>query len=128
MAEQANRGAVERLWQCFAAGEWEQAGAVLADDFVAEWPHTGERIHGRENYLAINRYYPPVGWQIDVRRVVASGDLVAAEVFVPHDQGLTYALAWYTLRDGKIYRATEYWVDSHSEQPPEWRAQWVERT
>ena len=31
------------------------------------------------------------------------------------------------MKDGKILRLTEYWVEAGSEEPPEWRARWVER-
>jgi len=50
--------AVRRLWVSFEARAWEAARAVLADTFVCEWPQTGERFRGRDNYLAMNRAHP----------------------------------------------------------------------
>ncbi len=51
MSEGENKAAVERLWRAFDARDFERAGDELHDDFVAEWPHSGERIRGRENFL-----------------------------------------------------------------------------
>jgi ketosteroid isomerase-like protein len=118
-------GAVRRLWELFEARRWDEAGQELHDDFVAEWPHTGERIRGRENFIELNRNYPEP-WSIEVRRVVGSGDEVALEAAVSHPGGVAHAAGFYTLRDGKIARATEYWLDGRSQEPPEWRARWVE--
>jgi lactoylglutathione lyase len=113
---------VERLWECFDARDWEGARAVLHDDFESEWPQTGERFVGADAFVAMNRAYPDIGWHIEVQRVVASGDLVAAEVRVPSRETVDWCSGFYTLRDRKIWRAVEYWTATESGPPPEWRA------
>lgn len=87
--------------------------------------HTGERIRARRNVIELNRNYPKP-WSISVRRIVASGNEVAAEVAVAHPGGISHCLGFYELADGWIRRATEYWVDGGAEVPPAWRARWVE--
>ena len=60
----------------------EAAARELHADFVAEWPHTGARIRGRGAFIELNRNYRS---GVDpVRRIVVSGDEVAAEVAVTH--------------------------------------------
>ena len=126
--EQENRAVVERLWQLFEARDWQAAGQQLHDDFEAFWPHTGEVFRGRDNFIAVNENFPPIGdWHIGVKSIIASGDMVVTEVVVKHDYGLSYAASFFELKDGRIHRLTEYWVEAGSEEPPEWRAQWVER-
>jgi ketosteroid isomerase-like protein len=122
---EASGEVVRRLWELFQERRWDDAALRLADDFVADWPHTGERMRGRDNDIELNRNYPEP-WSIEVRRVVASGDEAALEAAVSHPGGISHAAGFYTVRDGKIARATEYWVDARSQEPPAWRARWVE--
>ena len=126
MSDADNIRAVQGLWELFQARRWDDAGELLHDDFVAKWPHSGERIRGRENFIAVNRNYPE-GWAIQVLRIVASGEDVVSEVSVLHGGSTFYAASFFEMRDGKILRATEYWVEGDSEDPPQWRASWVER-
>jgi ketosteroid isomerase-like protein len=122
-----SREVVRRLWELFEAREWDQAGELLADDFVADWLQTGERIRGRENYIELNRNYPG-DWSITVKRLVEEGDVVASEIVVTEPStGTFHAAGFFELRDGKIARATEYWLDPPTAPPPAWRSQWVER-
>lgn len=118
---------VRSLWERFQARDWDAAGELLADDLVVEWPQTRERIRGRQNVIAVNRNYPE-GWTIRVLRVLQDGDVAVSEVAVDHvDHGTFHAASFFEVRDGLIVRATEYWVDPPTAEPPAWRAQWVER-
>ena len=122
-----NRETIERFWQLFEARDWEQAWGLLHTDFTAFWPHTGEVFSGPDNFIAVNQNFPPIGdWHIHVRRIIADGDVVASEIEVTHDYGLSYAASFFEMMDGKISRVTEYWVEAGSEEPPEWRAGWVD--
>ena len=112
------------MWERFEARRWDDAAAELHEEFVCEWPATGERFEGPENFIAMNRAYPDINWHIEVQRVIAAGDVVAAEVRVPHDHGIDWCTGFYELRDGKVWRATEYWTEQEPGPPPEWRAPW----
>ncbi len=56
--ELENAEAVRRLWGLFEARDWEAAARELHADFVAEWPHTGERSRGRDAFIELSRSYP----------------------------------------------------------------------
>jgi ketosteroid isomerase-like protein len=120
-----NGNVVRRFWELMEARDWDAAGKTLAKDVVVDWPHTGERIRGRENLIELNRSYPEP-WSIAVRRIVAD-DVVAAEVAISHSDGVSHCSGFYELRKGRIARATEYWVEAGTDEPPAWRAKWVER-
>ena len=118
---------VRQLWARMEARDWGGVGDVLADEIVVEWPVSGERIVGRENYLRINAEYPE-GWSIRVLRVVAAGDQVVSEVEVPHaTMGVHRVASFWTVRDGRIIAGREYWSELGSDPAPEWRAELVER-
>ena len=115
---------VRRLWELFEARRWDEAGELLAEDFVSEWPHSKERIRGRENYIDLNRNYPE-GWAIRVDRVVDAGDTVVSEITVTQGDATFGAASVFDVADGRLTRAREYWVEHGSESHPE-REGWTE--
>ena len=121
-----NADLVHELWRLFEARDWDAAEALLAPDFVCEWPHSGERMRGAASFVAVNREYPE-GWSIRVRWVIAQGDQVVSEVDVVHGEKTFHAASFFTVAGGKLARATEYWVEAGHEAPPAWRARWTER-
>jgi len=127
MTDADHRDLVERFWSAMAANDFRAAGALLHDDYVLEWPQSGERIRGRDNFVAVNEHYPAAGpWRITLRRIVADRDGVATEVEVTDGVRRDRAVTFSELRDGRIARQIEYWPDPM--EPAAWRARWVERT
>jgi hypothetical protein len=116
-----------QLWTRFQARDWSGASELVAPDAVIEWPVSGERIVGRDNYVTINRTYPE-GWEIRILRVIGCGNEAVTEVEVPHQTlGVFRALSLWTLADGKIIRGTEYWTGLGSDAPRPDRAAYTER-
>jgi ketosteroid isomerase-like protein len=108
------------------ANDWRAAGELLHDEYVLEWPQSGERVRGRENFVAVNANYPAAGrWSFVVHQLVAEGDTAATEVSVTDGAVVARALTFSTVRDGRIVRQREYWPDPFV--AAEWRARWVER-
>ncbi|MBN1679271.1 MAG: nuclear transport factor 2 family protein [Anaerolineae bacterium] len=124
MSEQHNRQVVEALWRAFDAFEFDAAGDLLHDAFICEWPQSGERIRGRDNFVAVNTYYPG-RWRVSVQKLVASGNDVVTECLLRCDDQTVTAVSFFTLHEGHIIRLREYFPDPMEAQP--WRAQWVER-
>jgi len=126
MTAHEGRAIVERFWSAMAANDFAAAGDLLHDDYLLDWPQSGERIRGRENFVALNRHYPAAGrWRITVLRLIADEGGVATEVAVTDGQRADRAVTFSELRDGRIVRQTEYWSDGV--EPAPWRARWVER-
>ncbi|MDI9883448.1 nuclear transport factor 2 family protein [Streptomyces sp. HNM0645] len=118
---------VHGLWERMQARDWAGVGELLAPDVVVEWPVSGERIVGRENYVRVNAEYPE-GWSIRVLRIVAAGGEVVSEVEVPHrTTGVHRVASFWTVHSGRIVAGREYWSELGSDPSPEWRSGLVER-
>jgi ketosteroid isomerase-like protein len=126
MDERDARQVAEAVWKAIQAGDWEAAGGYLHDDFVQEWPQSGERIVGRDNAIAINQNFPGGLPAMRFRRTLADGDLAVLELELTYADGSRYlGMSVLELRDGKVVKETDYFAQPF--QAPQWRAQWVER-
>ena len=125
-AARQNGRVVRSFWQAMAANDFAAAGRFLHDDFLLDWPQSGERIRGRENFVAVNEHYPAAGpWRITLQRLIADEAAVATEVTVSDGVQADRAITFSELRDERIVRQTEYWLGGV--EPAAWRARWVER-
>jgi hypothetical protein len=116
----------EAVWRAMEAADWDTASRYLHDDFVQEWPQSGERIVGRDNAIAINQNFPGGLPTMRFRRTLAGGDLAVLELELTYADGSRYlGVSVIELRDGKVAKETDYFAQPF--QAPQWRAQWVER-
>jgi limonene-1,2-epoxide hydrolase len=121
----SSKDVVEQFWQAMQTNDFRAAAAWLHDDFVLDWPQSGERIRGRENFALINERYPAAGrWHFTIDRLVAEGAEVVSDVTVTDGQIVGRAITFSTVRDGQIVRQVESWPDPF--EAPAWRAAWVE--
>lgn len=126
MSCEEHRQAVERFWRTMNDNDWQAVGRLLHDDFTLDWPQSGERIRGREHFVAVNAHFPAAGrWSFAVHRVVADQHGVASEVTVTDTARTDRAVTFFELRDGLVWRMVEYWPEPF--EAAAWRAQWVER-
>jgi ketosteroid isomerase-like protein len=124
-AEETKR-VVAAFWAAMETNDWRAAGELLADEYVLEWPQSGELIRGRENFAAMNAAYPASGrWRFTVHRLLAEGEEAVSDVGVTDGAITGRAITFSTVRAGRIVRQVELWPDPF--EAPEWRAQWVER-
>jgi ketosteroid isomerase-like protein len=119
------RQIIERYWETMNANDFRGVGELLHDDFLLDYPQSGERIRGREHNTLINERYPSPGpWHFDVDRLVVNGSEAATDVRVRGAEFEGRVVSFYEIRDGRIWRVTEYWPDPS--EAPAWRAEWVE--
>lgn len=119
-----NAEVVRALWDAFDRFAFEEVAPLLADEFICEWPQSGERIRGRDNFIAVNKHYPGK-WRCMITQMVVEGENVVTETRVSDGETTVLAVSFFTLRDGKIIHLREYWPDPMEAQS--WRAAWVER-
>ncbi|MDQ4149516.1 MAG: nuclear transport factor 2 family protein [Actinomycetota bacterium] len=93
-------------------------------DFVRDFPQSRERIRGRDNMRAMQRAFPTPPATAP-RRIIGSGDVWIAEVDNDYGDDPFHVVVIVEFRDGRIVRETAYYTKPF--EPPEWRAQWVER-
>jgi ketosteroid isomerase-like protein len=124
MAETDAGRIAEACWDALSRSDWEAAAALMHDEYVQEWPQSGERIIGRDDALAINRNFPGGLPQMSTRRIVAAGDLAVLEVSLRYADGSVFqGVSIIELRDGMIVKETDYFAEPFD--APQWRAQWV---
>lgn len=117
---------VEEFWAVMQTNDFKAAGEFLHEDYILEWPQSGERIRGRANFVAVNENYPAHGrWEFTVHRILAEGNQVVADVGVTDGVVTARVITFSTIRDGKILHQMEFWPDPF--EPPGWRANWVEK-
>lgn len=128
MDQQSNesRQVVAQFWEAMQTNDFYAASRLLDERYVLEWPQSGERIRGPENFAAINTEYPAAGrWHFTVHRIIAEDDQVVSEVSVTDSAVVGRAITFSTVRNGRIVQQIEYWPDPF--EAPAWRSQWVER-
>jgi hypothetical protein len=100
----------------------ERAHEMYDADAVLEFPQSGERFVGVENFRHWRSNYPATT-SFDIRRVRGADDLWVIELAVTYDgSSESLGVSIYEFRDDKIVRETIY-VAEHW-YAPEWRAQW----
>jgi ketosteroid isomerase-like protein len=124
---QDSKQAVERFWAATQTNDFEAAGEILHDDYVLEWPQSGERIRGRANFVAVNEHYPAPGRrEFTIHHILAAGNEVDSDVSVTDGVFAGRAITFFTVRAGKILHQTEFWPDPF--EPAAWRAEWAEKS
>lgn len=117
---------IESFWAAMQSNDFNSAGDVLHDDYILEWPQSGERIRGRANFVALNENYPSHGrWEFTLHRILAEGESVVSDVGVTDGVITARVITFSTVREGRILRQTEFCPDPF--EPAAWRAQWVEK-
>jgi ketosteroid isomerase-like protein len=117
---------VQAFWRLMATNDFHAVAAVLADDFVLDWPQSKERIRGTANFAGLNTAYPAQGkWVFTINRILAAGNEVVSDVSVTDGASDARAISFFTVKSGKIVQMLEYWPEPYD--APFDRAQFVER-
>lgn len=126
MSDQQAVTIAEELWRRLSAKDWDGAKELMHDEYVQEWPQSGERIEGPDDALAVNRNFPGGLPSMRFRRSSASGDIAVLEVELEYADGSSYqGVSIMEIRNGKVVKETDYFAQPFD--APQWRAQWVRR-
>lgn len=124
MSPRDNRSVVEQFWSAIKSKDLDAQDRLMADDYVQEWPQSGERIRGKANARALKQNYPTERTP-ELRRILGGGDLWVMETTIDYGAEVAQGVHVIELRGRKIVRETDYF--SQPFEAPEWRAKWVER-
>jgi len=117
------RATLQRYIDLSAAGDEDGAHAIYHPDAVLEFPQSGERFEGVENFLEWRRDYPATSVDLDIRRVRGGDDVWVVEMQVRYDGGPPqYGVDVLEFRGDKVSRETVYVTEGWD--APEWRARW----
>src|SRR5215831_20036148 len=97
---------VQEFWELMATNDFRSVGSLLADDFVLDWPQSGERIRGRNNYAAMNEEYATTTghWTFTVNRLVGDDQEAVSDVTVSDGVQNARAISFFEVREGKIVK------------------------
>jgi SnoaL-like domain len=99
-----------------------------SDDFVQEWPQSGERMSRDASMRLLEAYPEQSGTQpkFTYKRMVGGGDVFVIEGTIDYGDGVPVSYVGIgELRDGKVAKMTEYFANPFA--APAWRADFVER-
>jgi hypothetical protein len=105
-----------------SASDPDLAHAMYQEEAVLEFPQSGERFVGVENFREWRRNYP-ASTSLEIREIRGRDDLWVAEISITYDDGpRNFGIGILEFRDDKIARESIYVAEGW--EPPEWRAQW----
>jgi hypothetical protein len=101
---------------------------VATDDFVQEWPQSGERM-SKAASMRLAEAYPEMSGttpKFTYKRMIGGGDVFVVEGTIDYGDGVPVSYVGIgELRDGKVTKMTEYFANPF--EAPAWRADFVER-
>jgi hypothetical protein len=106
------------FWRPMASSDFSSVAAVLAEEFVLEWPQSKERIRGAERFARMNHEYVAHGpWVFAVNRIVGNDAEAVSKVEVTNGVQRGKAISFFTLAGPKIVRIVEYWPEPYAALP-----------
>jgi SnoaL-like domain len=114
------------------SGDFSRMGALVqewaTDDFVEEWPQSGERLSKAASIRMGETYGQQTGTNptFAYKRMLGGGDMFVVEGTIDYGDGVPVSYVGIgEVRDGKIAKMTEYFANPF--EAPAWRADFVER-
>jgi hypothetical protein len=114
------------------SGDFARVGALVqewaTDDFVEEWPQSGERLSKAASIRMGETYGQQTGTNptFTYKRMLGGGDMFVVEGTIDYGDGVPVSYVGIgEIRDGKIAKMTEYFANPF--EAPAWRADFVER-
>src|SRR3989442_13506069 len=145
MTPKTNRDVVEQYVKALIARDLDLQAEVCNRDMVVDYPQSGERIRGWDNFRAAHESYPGglpqgaaakvvgsedkwvLGPSFNILRIEGTGDIYTLVGSARYPDGRTWqVMALLELRSGKIAKTTE--VYGAPFDPPAWRGQGGEGT
>jgi len=129
----ADNTELERLFEAaLTSNDYESVMELLntvgTDDFVQEWPQSGERLT-KEGSLRLAAVYSEKSGttpSFTYKRMLGGGDIFVVEGTMDYGDGVPVSYVGVgEIRDGKVARMTEYFANPFP--APEWRAEFVEK-
>ncbi len=114
------------------SGDFGRMGELVqeyaTDDFVEEWPQSGERLSKAAMMRAGETYQESTGTnpKFTYKRMLGGGDVFVVEGTIDYGDGVPVSYVGIgEVRDGKSAKMTEYFANPF--EAPAWRSQLVER-
>jgi hypothetical protein len=96
-----------RFWQFVDEGKWDEARALLADDFRADWPQTGEEVLSGGRYIEVSRELL-AGAKCVLLEASGVDEWATTRVLIVKGERTLWAVSFWISGDGKLVEAIEY--------------------
>jgi limonene-1,2-epoxide hydrolase len=115
----SKRELMSAFWAAMQANDWDRAASYLAPECVIDWPCSGERIVGRNDFASVQARYPTntSHWNFDIHRLIADGDTVVSEVTVSDGEQSARTIVLSDFAGDHIARQVEYWPTAYEPRP-----------
>jgi hypothetical protein len=110
VSEQQARETLQRYFETF---ERQDPGAfveLLHDDYVEEFPQSGEWIRGKDNWQGMAENYPGLPTLVDHSYKIG-GDLAVVELTVEYGGNRTHACEIVEFEEGKVKWRRAYFAE-----------------
>jgi ketosteroid isomerase-like protein len=115
------RAALQHYFDYSAIDE-DVAHEIYHQDAVLEFPQSGERFEGVENFREWRQMYP-AKVDFEIQRVRGDEDVWVVELRLRYDGGpWNLGVDILEFRDGRVARESVYITEAW--EAPEWRARW----
>ena len=128
-----NSEVIRRYRDAVESGDLSTMSVLLddfgTDDFVQEWPQSGERLRREASKRLSTEYADKTGTnpKMSLGDIKTCGDLAVIEGTIDYGNGVPVRYVGIAeFRDGKVSRITEYFAEPF--EAPAWRAPFVEQT
>ncbi|EGJ10482.1 MULTISPECIES: nuclear transport factor 2 family protein [Rubrivivax] len=108
---------VHEFWRRMASNDFASVGELLAEDFVLDWPQSGERFRGAERFVRMNQEYPANGpWRFRLHRVVGGAHDAVSDVGVTDGVQQARVISFFDcdLAAGRVRRLVEFWPEPYA--------------
>lgn len=126
-----NRELAARFEEVLKSGDFVRLAELVrdyaTDDFVEEWPQSGERLTKAASMRMADAYPAMSGMspKFTYKRMIGGGDVFIVEGTIDYGDGIPVSYVGVgETRDGKVARMTEYFANPF--EAPAWRADFVE--
>ena len=117
--------ALRRHWE-YEGKDYDISHEIYHDDAVLEFPQSGERFEGVENFITWRKQYPAT-IKFHIRRITHREDLVVVENLISYDGNpWMYTVNLLEFRGDKVAHERIYIMDGW--EAAEWRAPWRAET
>ena len=123
--EDALLAELKRHWD-YSGKDEDVASEIYADDAVLEFPQSGERFEGVQNFREWRRQYP-AELKFHTRRITHRDDLVVVENLISYNGSpWMYTVNILEFRGDRVAHERIYIMEPW--EPAEWRAPWRAET
>jgi hypothetical protein len=112
------------FWESLEARDWDRFAATVADEVIAEWPMSGERVRGREALVRFMAEFPG-DWHLELVEEHADDGGAATRIEFRLAADRMVGLTFFTVGPSGISSLREFWPERY--EPPPGRAHLVDR-